>query len=224
MKKILYFAFLLLSACDSGHQDPKPVVKPTPKIPTNGHLCYADESTVAARFTVFKLANGQPLQWKKAALTFAIDKGLSDIFRQSFTECGRVWRAASGGGLVFTEVKPSESPDILITVMQDLKWEPYLGFTTFQLNPDSIKTAKIEINMNLYRWHKGAPYGVSPPGTPKRDVDVDGVMLHELGHALGLNHATDRASTMYPTIYPGTETIEADDIRGLRSIYGDAAK
>lgn len=224
MKRFLCFALLLLSACNSEHKDdPKPVVKP--KIPTNGHLCYADESMAASRFAVFKFANGQPVRWNKTIITFFVDKALPDVVRPSMIECTRVWRAASGGLLTFNEVAKADNPDIFVTVMQDLKTEPYLGFTNFQLNPDSIKSSRIEINTNLYRWHRGAPYGVGPQiGTAKRDTDIDGVMLHELGHALGLNHATDRASTMYPTIFPGAETIEVDDVKGLRSIYGDGAK
>lgn len=46
------------------------------------------------------------------------------------------------------------------------------------------------------------------------------VALHELGHALGLDHNTQsKASVMYP-IDQGVTTLSTDDLNGLKSIYG----
>ena len=53
--------------------------------------------------------------------------------------------------------------------------------------------------------------------------DLQGVMTHEYGHALGLGHSTVSGSTMWPSVGSGstaTRSIEADDIAGVKDIYG----
>lgn len=44
------------------------------------------------------------------------------------------------------------------------------------------------------------------------------VMIHEFGHAIGLEHSTDPKSVMYPT--KGTKIISQDDVRTLKYVYG----
>jgi hypothetical protein len=48
---------------------------------------------------------------------------------------------------------------------------------------------------------------------------LQAVVLHEIGHVLGLKHSTDPASTMYP-ISPGRSTIDGESQRALRNLYG----
>ncbi len=52
------------------------------------------------------------------------------------------------------------------------------------------------------------------------NTDIDffrGLVLHELGHALGLDHVNDN-SVLTPTI--SSSTLQADDIEGIQGIYG----
>ncbi|XP_068122967.1 stromelysin-1-like isoform X1 [Hyperolius riggenbachi] len=52
------------------------------------------------------------------------------------------------------------------------------------------------------------------------------VALHELGHALGLEHSRDERAIMYPTLLepksvdPRTFKLFSDDIAGIQSLYG----
>jgi len=55
--------------------------------------------------------------------------------------------------------------------------------------------------------------------------DIQGVMCHEYGHALGLGHSTTGAATMFPSGSPGqtsTRSIHSDDIAGIQCVYGVA--
>lgn len=45
------------------------------------------------------------------------------------------------------------------------------------------------------------------------------VAIHELGHALGLDHSTSRASVMYP-VDQGVTRLSQADVNALKTIYG----
>lgn len=51
--------------------------------------------------------------------------------------------------------------------------------------------------------------------------DLFSVVLHELGHSLGIGHTDDPRSVMYP-YYQKAEGLKAADIESIRQIYADA--
>jgi hypothetical protein len=66
-------------------------------------------------------------------------------------------------------------------------------------------------------WNDG------PASITGSHYDLQGVMTHEYGHALGLGHSTVGGTTMWPSVSSGstaTRSIEADDIAGVQAIYG----
>jgi hypothetical protein len=50
--------------------------------------------------------------------------------------------------------------------------------------------------------------------------DLMTVSLHELGHALGMDHSQVSTAVMWPTYTGSKQTLTTDDIAGIRSIYG----
>ncbi|MET0622159.1 MAG: matrixin family metalloprotease [Pyrinomonadaceae bacterium] len=58
--------------------------------------------------------------------------------------------------------------------------------------------------------------------TPANKADLKTILLHELGHALGLGHTGVAAAVMYPTLAFGDQKREptADDRTGITQLYG----
>lgn len=61
-------------------------------------------------------------------------------------------------------------------------------------------------------------------GSTGVQVDVQSVVLHELGHAAGLGHSSDASAVMYASYTAGSlkRALAQDDINGLLAIYGRA--
>lgn len=53
-------------------------------------------------------------------------------------------------------------------------------------------------------------------------VDLESVVVHEIGHLLGLGHSSVEDAIMFPSITSGTRKVElgGDDIEGIRALYG----
>jgi hypothetical protein len=63
------------------------------------------------------------------------------------------------------------------------------------------------------------------PGIPSAgESDIQGLLTHEFGHALGLGHTTAAGATMFPSVSSSGQvaarSIEADDIAGIQALYG----
>ena len=61
------------------------------------------------------------------------------------------------------------------------------------------------------------------PGFINPNFDIQGIMAHEYGHALGLGHSAVMSATMWPSGGPGQfglRSIAADDTAGVQFIYG----
>ncbi|XP_021747241.1 metalloendoproteinase 5-MMP-like [Chenopodium quinoa] len=52
--------------------------------------------------------------------------------------------------------------------------------------------------------------------------DLNSVVLHEIGHLLGLAHSADPSAVMHPGIAPGgrRRELQPDDIQGIQALYG----
>ncbi|REJ80731.1 MAG: hypothetical protein DWQ36_10840 [Acidobacteria bacterium] len=65
----------------------------------------------------------------------------------------------------------------------------------------------------------------SEPDGCSGEFFIEGVQVHEIGHALGLGHTSVAGATMYPSVAAcdnGPATIAADDIAGIVDLYGSS--
>ena len=85
------------------------------------------------------------------------------------------------------------------------------------LGPPKLVRADIVINRKIaYNVYDGNLVQV---GIPFRDVDFRRVALHELGHAIGLDHSSAQQAIMRSTI-GNTFALQHDDIDGVNALYG----
>ncbi|HEX6096335.1 MAG TPA: matrixin family metalloprotease [Thermoanaerobaculia bacterium] len=54
------------------------------------------------------------------------------------------------------------------------------------------------------------------------EFDIDGIMVHEVGHVIGIGHSNVAGATMYPTVSScnaANRTLESDDIAAMLDLY-----
>lgn len=69
--------------------------------------------------------------------------------------------------------------------------------------------------------HDVATGQAQPPKRENSELYLEDTVLHELGHALGLDHSLDPASVLYPTSRLVGQ-LGCDDLSSVRSLYSDA--
>ncbi|MEO7650362.1 MAG: matrixin family metalloprotease [Bryobacteraceae bacterium] len=113
--------------------------------------------------------------------------------------------------------KGSDPRTLFIFFARDSHGDPYpfdgpgktLAHTFYPAPPNSEPQAGDMHLDDEEAWRVGA------------SVDLFSVALHEAGHALGLGHSDQPTAVMYP-FYRQTTTLSADDIAGIRDLYGIA--
>ena len=75
---------------------------------------------------------------------------------------------------------------------------------------------------DMFFWENEANGAINWSTNPgANDYDVETVALHELGHALGLNHTSVSGAVMWPSVATGTtlRSLAQDDIDAICSLY-----
>jgi hypothetical protein len=192
--------------------------------PASGYVPFASLQKVPYKWNLSNFPAG--------AVPWQLEAGGPDIVRQAVGYATSTWSDATHGELKFVE-----GPGGII-----IGWDAdgsrvidagYLAYTTFNVaaGTQDIALARIVVNAFDYQWHVGSPCGETNTATG-RDADLNGVLLHEFGHALGLDHSDKDPSkivgmvgynnypTMNSTVFSGIETLHADDVAGIQSLYG----
>jgi hypothetical protein len=191
--------------------------KPMKLIATAGLLL---ASTIAADAYTLETAH-----WKPGTVSFYVDLG---TFNNVAARELAVWDQYTGKTFLTTTKNSATNGEVWfmdgrnsIEFASAVGWNlpgNILGVCSFNdLNSAGVNTgimqeSDILINPN-YNWDNGY-------------YDIGRVLLHEIGHAIGLGHSEFGDAIMGPYIYPGDTRSEltADDIAGATFLYGPGSR
>lgn len=84
--------------------------------------------------------------------------------------------------------------------------------TEATVGPGGTIGGDVHIN-TIFSWEDN-------PNANNGQFDLLTVLIHELGHSLGLQHSSDPMSVMFPNYQGARRSLSADDIAGIQAIYG----
>ena len=147
------------------------------------------------------------------------DGGLGALRRAMAT-----WSGVKCGSIGFSFVEANSGEEATIEVRAVISgWRhgPVIGaHTDVESEPwtGAIKRVVIEIDATR-RWSDRA-------NVPADALDLETVLLHELGHAAGLAHSGQTTAVMRAGLKPGhapRRALDADDVAGICGVYNTPA-
>ena len=166
---------------------------------------------------------GERISWKGAVpITLYIHES-ADPYRAAIESAAKTWEAAAGHKLfniVATKltgpILPAKDGMSVIYLMNT--WEPELisqqARTSVYWVGDQIQEADMRINAKFSFYWNQAP-------STLQAVNIEALVLHEMGHILGLKHRDDDPSVMATYLSSNTNrtNLYPDDINSLKLEY-----
>lgn len=164
-------------------------------------------------------------RWNKETVTYSVDNCPTSLdcaaAQQAVREAAAAWDAAanitlvevpSGGDISVTWASGGYGGRHLFDGKGGKVAQTYYPYTSGQLWYDGdivLDDAETWVVSNA-------------PAPFPQQVHLTSVVMHEMGHALGLAHSPNRAALMW-AYYGGVQGLTAHDIAGIQAIYGAPA-
>ena len=166
---------------------------------------------ILCMFSLAKVVYAAPIcRWDnpKAIKTYIEPNEKKELMKKAFAK----WSQATNDKVVFVYISDPFNADITVKfvkdVSKDIKMERAIGAAIPQFLGHRLVIVDILIANN------------APNGAMFRKDAVYQIMLHEIGHALGLfEHSKDPKSIMYPAKVSRYQDITPEDLANLAELY-----
>lgn len=171
----------------------------------------------------------QRVSWVESPLVVGVEDTVPREFYPEIERAMAKWQQVLGGKQVFEpkvkSIRRNEVNTVNISLLWEMSWAstPSSGGNASTNNVEQAKTSISFQSDNIYRAviFYNASQNLFSVGRMPGHTDMASVTLHELGHALGLDHIQSRTSVMYPKLMTNTERMEPteEDVNSLQCEY-----
>lgn len=187
-------------------------------------------SSPAQAFVTLKTWSGSDIYWNKNSIPWYIHPNGSDNvpfeqLKASILAGMAAWDdlGCFSKSITFGGTKTNDPEDGVYLRFQESNWDPSVGDAlAYAQTWKSWTNASVITNGVIVFNGQDATWSVADTGFFSNAADVQGVLTHEMGHILGLDHTRYVEATMFFSGGGGPEmrTLEPDDENGLCYIYG----
>lgn len=169
-------------------------------------------------------AYGQRVSWKgKVPIKMLIHESFPNEFHEALEKAAHHWNESAGLTLIHLQkssegLSPTASKNLLNSIHWVHEWSDERSntqaLTALHWSKNIITEADISINGRHFT------YFIDEPRTPS-DVHLESLLIHELGHVLGLKHRSSVPSVMWSVLNGGIkrQVITAADKETLKCEY-----
>lgn len=168
---------------------------------------------------------GERISWKgRLPIEFRVHNSFPQDMIPALENAMNVWEKATGRrlftlnrNLVSGVNSPSQDGINVIYMMSEYendKNSEQARTTTYSVS-DEIREADIRLNDKDFNFY------IDVPRNSGRDIHIESLLIHELGHVLGLKHNASNGSVMATTLSSSTvrEILSPSDIDNIRCEY-----
>ncbi len=143
--------------------------------------------------------------------------GSASVWQNEVLRAAQVW--AQETNLNFALVADNGAEIGTGDYQQGDPWMADIRIGGFDFGTTALAQGYLPPEVNNYSVAGDVQFNTSRPWNVGTTYDLFTVSLHEIGHALGLNHSGIYTTVMYAN-YTGTKTgLSGDDVSGIRSVY-----
>ncbi len=162
---------------------------------------------------------GKALLWPEKLNPIGVYIQIADDRQSAFIPTAQKafsqWETASGGRLRFKEVLAPDVANIIITLKEGPLSHPFLdvGHAKFNVDERLGRAERMQVNITVNTGEEDARLPM-----PYRAEQVSRLMLHELGHAIGIwGHSPDPGDIMFT--HPIVSKLSERDMQTIRKLY-----
>lgn len=162
-------------------------------------------------------AAGIPWQNPKMIYTYVPS---NDKYSSMMKDAFAYWTRITNGKIVFKYVDNPQKALIKVRFVKDAEKTSNIENAIGVTYP---KIRQICYNGKCKKYMAYATIEIAsnvPNGTLMKNDSVSRVMIHEVGHAIGLGHSSDTMSIMYYQKGKRGQTITKSDLNALAKLYG----